>query len=411
MPPEFVCQFRSSLKKRAPIDGFPRDDIFYIDPEGKSTAACVNEACYLLMEVALPQFDSFSDLSQAIQYMEGTIKYPDGLPGLGVGIYASPTSYLWKELLATLRLLKHCDSPSIENENAALNAIDETIGAIFDFHGVDYPVSVELDRLRIQQFFGKLSKASVQSFISHGLPLPQSFGSESARINPQEMLAQKAPPSFGHDAKKQLWQFLKSAGFSEFTERLAHRIFDNSIEVVEIVPVDRMECKAQALPGGLFRISLGLYLPLLEESPPRTNRSGLPMPTVRECLLRNWLFPDPPNFSRSRSAFGCAADAQNRLMSHGLGWFSLFQQPHMAMSVLLQPNSEIFASYPMMRGMGSRSSSKRLILLAYFANILKKDAEVLAYLHDAEKALTSYHEHLRPQIKKILDQMSSGIMK
>jgi hypothetical protein len=83
----------------------------------------------------------------------------------------------------------------------------------------------------------------------------------------------------------------------------------------------------------------------------------------------------------------------------------------MAVSVLQQPNSEIFASYPMMRGMGSRSSSKRLILLAYFAHILKKDAEALAYLHDAEKSLTSYPEHLRPQIKKILDQMSSRIMK
>ena len=39
-PFEYECSFRSELKKRTPVDGFDRDDIFYIDPNGGTTAQC-----------------------------------------------------------------------------------------------------------------------------------------------------------------------------------------------------------------------------------------------------------------------------------------------------------------------------------------------------------------------------------
>lgn len=33
-PLEYACQFRCHLEKRTPIDGFAREDVFYIDPDG-----------------------------------------------------------------------------------------------------------------------------------------------------------------------------------------------------------------------------------------------------------------------------------------------------------------------------------------------------------------------------------------
>jgi hypothetical protein len=57
------------LKKRTPVDGFEREDIFYVAPDGSTMAAVLREAIYLLEEQASPWFTAFEDLGSVVLAM------------------------------------------------------------------------------------------------------------------------------------------------------------------------------------------------------------------------------------------------------------------------------------------------------------------------------------------------------
>lgn len=47
-PQEYECSFRAHLKKRTPVDGFAREDIFYVAPDGRTMGAVMDEVLFLL---------------------------------------------------------------------------------------------------------------------------------------------------------------------------------------------------------------------------------------------------------------------------------------------------------------------------------------------------------------------------
>jgi hypothetical protein len=61
-PVEYQCSFRTELKKRTAVDGFARNDIFYIHPDGRTTHACFHEVRHLLQGVAQTWFLEHNDL-------------------------------------------------------------------------------------------------------------------------------------------------------------------------------------------------------------------------------------------------------------------------------------------------------------------------------------------------------------
>ena len=107
LPREYHCPFRVNLKKRTPVDGFAREDIFYIDPAGHSTAACFREARHLLTEVAPRWFETLNDLDGLVAWIESGADAPPDLPtGAPLDL---PIIFRGHDLFATLQLLKHKD--------------------------------------------------------------------------------------------------------------------------------------------------------------------------------------------------------------------------------------------------------------------------------------------------------------
>lgn len=296
LPREYDCSFRTSLKKRTPIDGFSREDIFYIDPSGHSAASCFQEVRHLLTEVAPEWFVAFNDLDGLLTRMGRARDFATDLSnGYPLNLFPSRGSYVWHDLFATLRLLKHAQSPTPGSAEEAFREIDRAIGVLLDFP-TETAVLREHYVLRIRELWQRLGRfAPVPTDRFSMLPERSSLaGSSWAPLtteSPDAANGDGSIPTFS--IRKQLWPVLRNRGFSEFTDRLAHRVAGDLIEVVEVAPMDPAERKAWSLPNGLFRIGVGIFWPVLgEQGFFRATRAGHPRPKVVECHLSDWIMPE-----------------------------------------------------------------------------------------------------------------------
>ena len=202
-------------------------------------------------------------------------------------------------------------------------------------------------------------------------------------------------------------QILKSVGFSEFTDRLAHRASKDLIEVIEFLPMDPAERKEGGFPGGLFRVGVGVFWTALrEDGPLRMNRMEESRPIVNECHISNWLVPETRCWGNANTAFHSAEDASAALVGPGLGWLDTFANHEWALSLLQRRNWELFWCYPMMRGYGASSSSRRLIYIAYLKHLLGDIAESEEYIRRAELAIHAwYFDHLHMRYRAWIDRV------
>jgi hypothetical protein len=179
---------------------------------------------------------------------------------------------------------------------------------------------------------------------------------------------------------------------------------------VEVVPLDPTEQKRWQAPNGLFSVGIGAFWPLLlEEGLVRKNRYQAPRPKVRECHVMAWLLPRRAYFAKARSAFSSPTDVHGSIEDEGLRWLSVFQHPEPSLALLKQGDWEIFCTYPLMRGLGSKSSTRRLLFLASLAYRLHLGTEVNEFLRQAEIAIQCYPENLRPRYRKWFDRVSARI--
>jgi hypothetical protein len=411
-PFEYECSFRSELRKRAPVDGFSRDDIFYIDPEGRTTAHCFHELKHLCQEVAPLWFKANNDLDETLSRMRRSDE-SSSAPFLDAS--GRPGSYNWNRLESVLLLLKHQKLQTQLSTEAALDSINRTIGNILDFSTIqsgrpgEERYAAEIGELWEQLgTFRPIPPCAENSMPGHSClngPIwapgetqqPDSVGSTS--------------PSIPLSTRKQFWPMLKSAGFSEFTDRLAHRVSKHIVEVIEFLPVDPYERKTWNLPAGLFRVGVGVFWPSLrEDGLLRKNRIGEPRPIVNECHISNWLAPGARTCKTARTAFDAIEDASAVLAGSGLGWLDLFRDYESALLQLQRKDWELFWCYPMMRGYGASSSSRRLIYIALLKLLLGSITESNEFMRLAEAAvITWYPDHLRPRYGEWVDQVKQRL--
>ena len=204
---------------------------------------------------------------------------------------------------------------------------------------------------------------------------------------------------------------LKNVGFSEFTDRLAHRLSNHLVEVVEILPMNQAERRACDLPAGLFRVGLGVFWPILEEHPlARKNRMGDARPTASECHVSTWLVPEAVVCDQARTVFDSVEEAVDALIGPGLGWLESLRDSNRASALLQRKDWELFWRYPMMRGLGAGSSIRRLVYIGYLKHLLGRSAESQEYIDRAEKALHSlYPEHFRNRREAWISQVKVRI--
>jgi hypothetical protein len=407
-PFEYECSFRSELKKRTPVDGFDRDDIFYIDPNGGTTAQCFQELRFLFSEAAPLWFKANNDLDALLLRMRqteepGSAPFPDA-----AGV---PRSYNWNRLRSVLLLVKHQQSPTEQSANKALDSISVTLGTHLDFS------TIQNERPGEERFTIEMRELWEQ--LGNFRPVPvcceKSMSVRGCLDGPiwtpgtTQLSGSIGSPNLSNpvSARKRFWPILKNAGFSEFTDRLAHRVSKNLVEVVEFLPMDPMERKTLSLPAGLFRIGVGVFWPsLCEDGPLRKNRKGKSRPIVNECHISNWLVPETQSFENTRTAFDSSEDAEAALLGPGLGWLDIFTNHESALSQLQRKEWELFWCYPMMRGYGANSSSRRLVYIALLEHLLGNTSASEEYIRRAQLVIhTWYFEHLHMRYGAWIDQV------
>lgn len=413
LPREYQCSFRDHLRKRTPVDGFKRDEIFFIHPDGRTTAACFAEVRSLLQDVAKNWFNAHDDLDSLIERMQRSEESsldPD-LHAVGnVG------SLYWNQIKYGLLLLKHQRSPSQRSADIALESLDRMIGTILDFSTIQTdPPGHERHSIDVRQLWEMLEDfrrvphwesdlESTDGCLDSGVwDVPQSQ-SLNQPIAPQ----QRATPS----ARKDLWPTLKKLGFSEFTDRLAHRVSEGFVEVVEFLPMDPAERKAWRLPSGLFRIGIGIYWDILRNAGPcRQGKDGRSRPKVNECHASNWLIPKSRLYNAAITAFDSEAKALMNLKKDGLEWLEIMRSAESALSLLERDNWEIFWRYPMMRAYGASLSTRRMVYKAVLNAHLGRIDAVEDCFNRAASGLDRFlYETERMKSQNWLNQLRSRLL-
>ena len=302
LPNEAYCTYRALLKKRGPIDGFDGMDIFFIDPDGHTTAAVFQEVRYLLTEVAPRWYSGYDHLDRLMGWLDGTIPIPDA-NGPGLMQFQGPrvaSGYLLGEaLLARLR-----------------RANGET-------------GTVELERAA-----------------GHALNFPPVLGSA---WNAEEVLLHlwpewKAPVPSALPALGEARPKLKDlAGIVSLRK---------GREVLVTVPTVKSLRKRANLPENSFYVGLGLYWPELEHAAVAT-------PRFAECHVLYWLSPRRACSTMARLAFVNIEDAREALREQGVPWLETMRDSRRLLALLERSDLEILQTYPTMRGIGARLSLRR----------------------------------------------------
>lgn len=203
LPAEFECVLRAKLLKRSPFDHFERADIFSVDAEGRSAGACIDEAKFLLMQVASPWFDSLPDLSSLALRLEaaGNIDSPSRYMSFSVN--SSPQSVLSLEALAAVRLLQHRIAPDTATAALLLDA-GERLFATYLSHPTLYPSPSEVGLIQRQTI-------RVRKLLS-----------ESSQV--AGTLPYRTPIALNAVARQHVWPILRKHGFTRFRSKMAARI-------------------------------------------------------------------------------------------------------------------------------------------------------------------------------------------
>jgi hypothetical protein len=392
-PFEYQCQLRHVLRKRSPVDGFARDVIFYIHPDGRTTAACFQELRHLMQDFVPRWFEAQNNLDDLLSRIESA---EESGSNADVASMPNPGSYNWNKLKSILALVRMKETASGDQAGRTLSFIEETVGTLLDFS------TIVSDRPRQERYAIEIRELWDQ--LGDFRPTPAQAASVSGF--PGCLISEIwTPPKAQHDssfsgkvpvalasARSEIWPALREAGFAEFTDRLAHRISGEIIEVVEFLPVDREERKSHSLSEGLFRLGVGVFWPALGgHGIFRTNRKGDPRPVANECHISNWLAPKELRVKGPRTAFASVDDALLALKGPGMRWLDLFRNPVSGQSLLLRRDWELFWLFPMMRGYGARPSSRRLVYLALLASMAGEMALSGEYLNRAEGALQGWY--------------------
>ena len=194
LPNEFECSFRARLEKRTPIDRFDRADTFFIDVNGRTAAACIEEARSLLTDVAPLWFDPLSHISQILASFENG-SFPSPPDHVKPVYFGNRGSVACHETLSTLRLAQHSSDPTHQHQEALREEAGKLFGA---YLGIPLTLSSALlDELQVHRIRGLLNEAQ---------PVL-----DSPRFQTEVDLKVAV--------KQQIWPLLKEHGFSEFTTR------------------------------------------------------------------------------------------------------------------------------------------------------------------------------------------------
>jgi hypothetical protein len=194
-------------------------------------------------------FEEHNDLDLLLSRMDTVDRSTSTLRMDAEGV---PGSYNWNTLNCLLLLLKHAQAPNQQSAARSLESIDRMIGTILDFSTVQSRRPGEEEyALTVSDLWRRLG--AYQPTPVWVAPNDRENSLESEIWAPGSAVSQNAALldiSPAPSARKEFWPALKNAGFSEFTDRLAHRVSQELVEVVEFLPMDPFERKEGKHPAG-----------------------------------------------------------------------------------------------------------------------------------------------------------------
>lgn len=336
------CHFQRGLRKRSAVDGFWRDDIFFVAEDGSTTSLALQESIEVLQSEARNWFQKVGDLEASIEWMERGNSIP--LEELQDRILSNPGSYAWSECLSTLWLALRRQDPKKASVDLCLQQIEETVGKLFDL-----PSTFDTAEFRERE------ARSIERLLQ-GLGMGTSLPLQD-KEDPIDDSDEK-----GVNAKQEIWPALRKLGFSEFTDRLAHRVVGRAVEVVVIAPPQNIERKLINAPSHAFQVSVGVFWPeLARNSMTRMNSKGQYRPRFEDCFVNTWL--SPRRAGAQGSCFHSASEAVAVLEREGEEWFAHWRSMESRKKFLEQTDVAIFRLCPLMRGMGAKDSFARMLLV------------------------------------------------
>jgi len=408
-PHEPECPFRVNLKKRSAVDGYARDDIFYVAADGSTMSAVLAEVLFLLKNEALPWFGAFSNLGKVLATISDESACLEGTGRLGLGIVGARDSYATNHLLAGLKLTRHAQQPGEISAGECLEAIGTTIGGHLNTFspGFNSPLVTEDGSRQMRDLLVR-----IRSHLIVPEEMPRSHPAQCELLGDNwhfdsaiaggavEALAAVSP-------RESLWPTLRELGFVEFTDRLAHRPNADSVEVIAFFPVAPAERRANHYPGGLFRIGAGIFWPKLEEwARTRISIKGHFRPRLQDCLLQMWLMPAERAAYGGPTCFDRVEHALSSLRNDTESWFSIWRDAALRRRLLEQPDWAILTSYPTMRGHGSAHSVGRALIRTVLDG--ESAAELTAGFAEARRAVESYPPHLKPRFLNWVERVEAS---
>lgn len=410
MPDWGTCTFQRNLKKRSLVDGFEDDFLFYIDPKGETASVVFREAVALLEEDALPWLTTFNDLGQIVQAISAEQLPSDGEQAFRPQLVSARSSKGYADLLATLKIHRYLQDPESVNPFACLYEINRAAAFNLDiFESVFTSAqSVEFDAYRCRELLQQIRQSietAPDSFETLNKDCQLLGANWSTR--PQSGIKRTSSArTSAISARDHLWPQLRASGFSEFTDRLAHRPVGDKIEVVSFDPIAPTERRANAYPSELFRIGLGIYWPILARfDSERKNKRGAPRPKFDECHLRMWLMPSSRAALGGPTCFDAPQAAVEALRDDAENWFNLCRNPQSLLQLLDMPEWQILLHYPTMCGYGSAISFPRSLLRLVLSEQSLASRKV--FFEDARNAANQQVEQRRTNLLEWLEKVEN----
>lgn len=384
LPNVSECHFQRGLRKRSAVDGFLRDDIFFVAEDGSTTSLVLKEAIAVLQSEARSWFQKVGDLEASIEWMERGNSIP--LEDLRNRIVSNPGSYAWSESLSTLWLALRRQEPKKATIDRCLQQLEETVGKLFDL-----PIMFDTAEFRERE-----ARALERLLKGLGMEicLPAQDQEERSDDSDNRVV----------NAKLEIWPALRKLGFSEFTDRLAHRLVGRAVELVVIAPPRNFERKLLKTPLHAFQVSIGVFWPeLARNSMTRMNAKGQYRPQFEDCFVNTWLAPR--RAGAQGSCFQLASEAVAVLEREGEDWFAHWRTVESRNKLLNEADLEIFRRYPLMRGVGARDSLPRMLLQEIDAVQSRNDlpgvlARARAYLAKYPDANKGFYERWVCEMEK-----------
>lgn len=83
LPEEYECPFRTQLRKRVHQQEYPRDDVWFVAPDGSNVDQVVGDAATVIEQEGLPWFEQFVDARSVMRLLDQPEELDGGTWGMG----------------------------------------------------------------------------------------------------------------------------------------------------------------------------------------------------------------------------------------------------------------------------------------------------------------------------------------